>query len=76
MLLPAIKPIKNHTANFTDYKLLGNVDVASAIDEARQREIDRHKGSFASLLRWLAKQPSFYENVVTRFKGINQKRFE
>ena len=33
---------KNHTANFTDYKLLGNVDVASALDEARQREIDRH----------------------------------
>ena len=32
---------KNHTANFTDYKLLGNVDVASALDEARQREIDR-----------------------------------
>ena len=28
------------------------------------------------LLRWLAKQPSFYENVVTRFKGINQKGFE
>eukprot|EP00794_Sanderia_malayensis_P010108 gene10108-11143_t len=33
---------KNHTANFTDYMLLGNVDVASALDEARQREIDRH----------------------------------
>ena len=33
---------KNHTANFTDYKLLGYVDVDSALDEARQREIDRH----------------------------------
>ena len=31
---------KNH--NFTAYKLLGNVDVASALDEARQREIQAH----------------------------------
>ena len=30
---------KTHMTNFTAYKLLGNVDVASALDEARQREI-------------------------------------
>ena len=29
-----------------------------------------------SLWRWLAKQPAFYENVVTHFNGSNQKRFE
>ena len=29
-----------------------------------------------SLLRWLRKQPGFYDNIVSRFKGQNQKRFE
>ena len=33
---------KNHTANFTDSKLLGNVDVTSALEGAPQREIERH----------------------------------
>ena len=33
---------KHHVTNHTAYCLLGNVDVASALDEARQREIQRH----------------------------------
>ena len=33
---------KSHMTCHTSYKLLGNVDVASALDEARQREILRH----------------------------------
>ena len=28
------------------------------------------------LLRWLSKQPNFYENIVKRFKEINQRRLE
>ena len=33
---------KKHMMNHTSYKLLGNIDVACAIDEARQREVTRH----------------------------------
>ena len=33
---------KKHMMNHTSYKLLGNTDVACAIDEARQREVIRH----------------------------------
>ena len=33
---------KSHMTCHASYKLLGNVDVASALDEARQREILRH----------------------------------
>ena len=33
---------KEHMMNHTSYKLLGNTDVACAIDEARQREVTRH----------------------------------
>ena len=29
-----------------------------------------------SLLRWLATQPTFYENIVSHFKGITQKCFD
>ena len=28
------------------------------------------------LLRWLSKQPNFYENIVKRFKENNQRRLE
>ena len=33
---------RTHIANHTAYNLLGNVDVACALDEARKREIARH----------------------------------
>ena len=33
---------QNHMANHTAYKLLENVDVACALDQARQREVARH----------------------------------
>ena len=33
---------KNHITYYTDYKLMGNVDVACALDEARQRCVQKH----------------------------------
>ena len=33
---------RTHIANHTAYNLLGNIDVACALDEARKREIAQH----------------------------------
>ena len=38
-----------HTVNYTAYQLLGNVDVACALDKARQRDFVRHNHSATRL---------------------------
>ena len=40
---------KNHILKFTAYKLLGNVDIACALDEAKQREIQAHNQNASRL---------------------------
>eukprot|EP00795_Rhopilema_esculentum_P016293 gene16293-biopygen5543 len=44
---------KMHTVNYTAYQLLGNVDVACALDEARQRDVVRHNHSATRLSKML-----------------------
>ena len=44
---------KKHMMNHTSYKLLGNVDVACAIDEARQREVTRHNNNASRYTKML-----------------------
>ena len=42
---------KNHILNFTAYKLLGNVNIACALDEAKQREIQAHNQNASRLFK-------------------------
>ena len=44
---------KTHTVNYTAYQLLGNVDVACALDEARQRDVARPNHSATRLSKLL-----------------------
>ena len=44
---------KTHTVNYTAYQLLGNVDVACAVDKARQRDVARHNHSATRLSKML-----------------------
>ena len=44
---------KTHTVNYTAYQLLGNIDVACALDEARQRDVARHNHSATRLSKML-----------------------
>ena len=44
---------KNHITNFTAYKLLGNIDIACALDEARQREIQAHNQKASRLSKMM-----------------------
>ena len=45
---------KKHITNHTAYKLIGNMDVACALDEARKREVERHNHNatrYSSMMR-------------------------
>eukprot|EP00795_Rhopilema_esculentum_P009914 gene9914-biopygen12623 len=42
-----------HTVNYTAYQLLGNVDVACALDEARQQDVVRHNHNATRLSKML-----------------------
>ena len=42
---------KNHILDFTAYKLLGNVDIACALDEAKQRESQAHYQNASRLFK-------------------------
>ena len=44
---------KNHISNHTAYLLLGNIDVACALDEAHRRQVQQHNQSLTRYSRML-----------------------
>ena len=68
---------KNHVANYTAYRLLGNVDVASALDEARQREIERHNQNasrYSKLLKHHIDVAVYLSAQGLAFRGHDESR--
>ena len=68
---------KKHITNHTAYKLLGNVDVACALDEARQREVARHNHTasrYSKILEHHVDVAVFLSAQGLAFRGHNESR--
>ena len=68
---------KHHVTNHTAYRLLGNVDVASALDEARQREIQRHNQNasrYAKLMKHHIDVAVYLSAQGLAFRGHNESK--
>ena len=68
---------QNHIKNYTAYKLVGNVDVACAIDEARQREVARHNHNasrYSKMLEHHIDVATFLAAQGLAFRGHDESR--
>ena len=71
------KKTKHHVTNHTAYRLLGNVDVANALDEARQREIQKHNQNasrYAGLVKHHIDVEFYLSAQGLAFRGHNESK--
>ena len=69
---------QNHMANHTAYKLLGNVDVACALDQARQREVARHNhdaSRYSKMLKHHIDVAVFLSAQGLAFRGHDESKY-
>ena len=67
----------HHVTNHTAYFLLGNLDVANALDEARQREIQRHNQNasrYARLMKHHIEVAVYLSAQGLAFRGHNESK--
>ena len=68
---------KNHIMSYTSYKLLGNLDVASALDEARKRAIEAHNQNasrYAQMLTHHIKAAVYLSAQGLAFRGHDEAK--
>lgn len=68
---------KNHMTNHTAYRLLGNMDMASALDEAGQREIQRHNQNasrYSKIMKHHIDVAVFLSAQGLAFRGHNESK--
>ena len=68
---------KKHVANYTAYKLLGNIDIACALDEQRQRKVARHNrdaSRYSKIMRHHVDISSFLAAQGLAFRGHDESR--
>ena len=75
-LVPAT-PGKNHITNFIAYKLLGNVEIACALGEARQRNIQIHNQKASRLSKMIKNHTNATDYLCAQglaFQGHNESK--